>query len=392
MVDQIAINGVTDIKTVACVGIPPDIAKAVQFLSDSQHHLIVLTRNDAEDAAMMALRDTWKQGMRLTWLKWRNDDKLAVFLHEHLSMFIGAGFTGDREDVERLSATILKVINLYNFDLRSAKVLHSERAPLKNALRNMARISNSTVNLKTERDKWKGHQGVLVAAGPSLEGQIEALKGLPADAIVTVVGRSLMLLQKHGISPQYVVSCEQFDWDKAIFEGIGPTGDTILCHPASISPEVLNAWSGPTMCIVDHNLRELMGWEHSLDGGNSVAHHAFNVLSWVGCDPIYFVGVDFGYPEGEGKTHADGTYHDGWPEEVRKSERLPQQELWVEAADGSRLRSSFAYRDFATLMEILVTKSGKRAYTTNPRSHKMKGVEVSTLPARDVAATCPAAP
>lgn len=355
----------------------PEPAKVEEFLgASSEHRMVVLTRTDEEDRAMEEKRASWN-GHKITWLRWRDNSRLKAFMHEYMEMFVGGAIAGKPEYVEEYADIAREIINLYNFDLGSGKVLRQTHPPIKNALLNMRYIQDAKHSLGSEKEKHHGRTGIIVAAGPSLEDNLEHLKRLQGKCVIAAVGRTMRLLDANGIVPQYVVSCEQFDWDTAIFKGLD-TAKSILCFPAVASPEVVKMWQGPRLCIVDHNLREIMAWEYSLDGGNSVAHHCLNLLAWFGCDPILMVGVDLGYPKGIEKTHADGTFHE-WPKEVVEKEHAPQQELTVKAMDGSSLRSSFAYKDFAVLFEILIANRGKRVLATNPKAQAITGVELIDL-------------
>jgi len=358
----------------------------LEYLSDDKNNqMFVFTRTDEEDAIMEEHAEKWK-GKKLSWFKWRTNEGLEALFFEKIDLFIGAKIVGekgatDTTVIDEFAGILCGVVNLVNFDNGSGEVLRTDRSPLKNLIGNAPQfLSPSNISLEEVKGLCKGKIGILVGAGPSLNKEMKNLRKLHRlpNVVMICVARSLRLLQKHYIFPEYTVSCEQYDWDSVILDGLYNMSATTLCYNGVCTPSIPSKWKGKKMFIVDHHFREIMGWKYSLDGGNSVAHHCLNILGWLGCKEVVMVGMDLGYPEGIEKTHAQGTFHD-WPEEILGKEHAPQQENWVFALDGSRLRSSFAYQDFATLFRILITKRGIRAYNANPRAHRISNVGVVNL-------------
>ena len=92
--------------------------------------------------------------------------------------------------------------------------------------------------------KGKNIPVLIVAAGPSLDNQIEHLKMFKGHAIILVVDIAFKAAMKHGLVPDFVVSCDA-----------SPIVAEFLDHPASVDiplivathqdPKVIEVWKGP---------------------------------------------------------------------------------------------------------------------------------------------------
>lgn len=99
--------------------------------------------------------------------------------------------------------------------------------------------------------KGKNIPILLVAAGPSLDDQIEHLKMFKGHAIILVMDIAFKAALKHGLVPDFVVTCDA-----------SPVVATFLDHPESVNipliiathqdPKVAEVWKGP------------LYWYHSL--------------------------------------------------------------------------------------------------------------------------------
>jgi len=323
---------------------------------------------------------------------WESDTKIRMWLHDNLTTWTGGQIDGDMTRVPKLAQILTEIVELHNFDQRSMDFLGKDKMPTRNALRNFRYVQDG-IPLRRARDTAKDQTAILLMAGPSLNAQWEDLKrirGIPGHIFI-VAGRTYRAAMEHLVYPDFVLEVEQFPWDDKIFMfAPSPPPHTVLCAPLTVCPGVLNAWPTQKMILLDHNTAEIFKpdgvvlREDSIDGGNSIAHHAVNLAAWLGCQTICLAGVDFGYPDGEtGKTHADGTFH-GWPFEVLVSETNFQEPLMATGNDGKPLRSSPPYRNFATFLEMQIHRfrgenPSLRVYSFSPRGYKVDHVEYSPI-------------
>ncbi len=367
-------------------------------------------------------------------LYWESDEKLSAFLMDFLTEIAGAMIIGSRhyvcpdghvtegsyaapiekcgtcdmgvnailqeaEKVKEFGELFLKVIKLTNFDTRSGDWLQTQVSPTANILRNMEWIEGCrhepALNVK---DREKGKTAIIVGAGPSLEEAMPHLERLSArdDHFVICVGRVFKMLAGQ-VKIAYTASCEMFDWDAAIFDGVRSAENTILAFASMCAPATVKAWPGKKTPMLDIETAKLLNRTDWIYGGNSVAHHMLNfAMQTLGAKEAILVGIDLAYTKE--KTHADGSHHDKWPDAVKEAEKLYQDEMWVEctgkgdtfepnchrvptfiAAGGMAVsrqvivKSSPSYECFATLFGVLIAKHGKPVWNACPNGQKISG-------------------
>lgn len=311
-----------------------------------------------------------------------------------------------KAQVQQFADIFIKVINLANFDTTSGQFLHANVNPTKNVLLNMpfalGTPRNPSIECRHLRGTGKGKAAVICGAGPSLEDSLPHLKRIQDKVIIICVGRAYKLLKENGIRVDYTISCEMFDWDSAIFDGVTDTGDTVLAYASVCAPATVRKWPGKSVCLWDVETAKLLERDDYILGGNSVAHHMLNFAAQIlECEPIVMVGIDLAYTKP--RTHAKGTFHE-WPEEIKKKEEEYQNESWVLCTGKGHdfdpechrmptafmgggvaisgivhVRSSPAYENFATLFSILIAKHKKKIFNACPNGQKIEGTEYLNL-------------
>jgi hypothetical protein len=313
------------------------------------------------------------------------------------------------EKFQEFAMVFSRVTNLINFDTRSGEALNTMVNPTTNVLFNMPYampVENAkAVDMTAFKDIGKGRPAYLVSAGPTLEDALPHLKRLQDTGLILCVGRSYKLLREYGIRVDFTFSCEMFDWDAVIFDGVEKEDHTVMCYPPVVAPATVRKWPGKRCCMWDMNTSELIGRKDYIVGGNSVSHHMFNFCAQIlGSEPIVFVGLDYSYPKP--RTHAKGTFHKFSPEAVVQDEGYHTQERWApsngkgELHEGChqiecdprkaapigpvQVRTSQPYLDFAVLHEILISRHGKKCLNASG-----PGLKVAGAPYVDLATYAP---
>lgn len=374
-------------KFVWVVGIPttPDVLAEIQKSKNDGKHIIRLVT--PEQKFKLTLGEN-EQGVT-----WDADEKLKRFMFERTELWLGSKFLAEPDDprMGRFVEIVGELMTLHNFDSSSAKALNEDGLPTRNAFRNAKWVTDGVAlrRLKSSLGKM-GAYCVIVAAGPSLNRQWEDLARIRRDpkARFFIVGRSYKEAMRHGVWPDAVVECEQFDWNIALwYFAPPPPPSCILAGTLTVCPEIMSAWPGDKCILLDHGHAQAMKLKphaDSIDGGNSVAHLAFNLAHFCGCNPIILAGVDLGYPlSSKEDTHANGTFH-AWGPDIERAEHTPQEVMVVEANDGQPLRSSPHYKRFATFFELQREKFARenpnlKTLTFSPRGQKMAGFEYTEI-------------
>jgi hypothetical protein len=372
---------------------------------------------------------------------WDNDVSLMDYLCAQLHKFIGAKIvspgwyncpnqhTSDRtmdkplekcptcndpviyktefdEQFQKFAMIFAKVASLINFDTRSGEALNTVVNPTANVMLNMPYAmpiddaAARNVDMDTLVGTGKGKRAYLVAAGPSLEDALPDLKRLQDTGIIVCVGRVYKLLRENGIRVDYTVSCEMFDWDSVIFDGLTDVGETILCYPIVCAPATIKKWPGRRTCLWDVNSAEMLKRKKWMMGGNSVAHHVLNFAAEIlECDEVIFIGQDLAYTKP--RAHAKGTDHE-FPDGVKQGDQAYHtEERWYPSngkgafsddcfrieADPRKaapigpvyVRTSQSYLEFLSLFEILLNRHKKKAWNASANGVKIAGAPYLNL-------------
>jgi hypothetical protein len=198
-------------------------------------------------------------------------------------------------------------------------VLNSRRTA-ENIAKNLAWYVASP-NISRLHDRHKGRPAVIVSAGPSLRKNKHLLKGLEENAVLIAVQTMLQPMLEMGVEPHYVTSLDYHDICTRFFEKLPPKINTELVAEPKASNAIFKMYPGPVSLlgnrIADLMLREMRLGKAELPGGATVAHLAFYLAEYLGCDPIIFVGQDLGFSDG--LCYTPGTsYEDVWRPELSR--------------------------------------------------------------------------
>ncbi len=173
--------------------------------------------------------------------------------------------------------------------------------------------------LERLRNRYQGKPAVIVSAGPSLRKNKHLLKGLEDRALMIAVQTTLQPLLEMGIEPHFATSIDYHDICTRFFEKLPAGLRTELIAEPKASARIFSMYPGPVTLIgndfAEQLAREMRIGKPSLTSGATVAHLAFYVAEYLGCDPIIFVGQDLGFSDGLCYTPGTG-YEDVWRPEL----------------------------------------------------------------------------
>lgn len=158
----------------------------------------------------------------------------------------------------------------------------------------------------------KGVPGILVAAGPSLNKNINELKKAKGKAFIIAVDTAVKPLLSAGIVPDmFAIIDAKKPLDLVKMEGSDqiPLVTTIVA-----ASEVLSYHKGMKFFYNEGFLlfdKILLQYElewGTVPCGGSVANSAFSLMYRIGIETIILVGQDLALTNG--RTHADGTFHE----------------------------------------------------------------------------------
>lgn len=161
----------------------------------------------------------------------------------------------------------------------------------------------------------QGRPAVLVAAGPSLDRNVEQLARYPERATVIAVNTAMGALERAGVRADFMVAVELLDVSSQLgrLELNRRCGRflNLIAHPCLFDGPM----EGPIFPFIDASVphfRQLTlgaGLGEGIPAGGCAATIAFALASMMGADPIVLVGQDLAYT-GE-RVYASGTVFEG---------------------------------------------------------------------------------
>lgn len=194
----------------------------------------------------------------------------------------------------------------------------------------------------------------IVAAGPSLDKNIDQLRRVGDRGLIVCVDTVLRRLLAAGVRPHIVCTIDSHALSMRHLDGVAPPPETVLAVDIECCPEIRGPFPGPkTVIWVRKNnllcwLEDQIGGRGAVEKGNTVAHTAFFVARDLGATRLIFVGQDLAYPREPGVTHASGTsFRAQWrwanpakthliqPNPLQPGENQVIEVYWVSGVDGA---------------------------------------------------------
>ncbi len=179
----------------------------------------------------------------------------------------------------------------------------------------------ATPNLSRLKDSYKGKPAVIVSAGPSLRKNKHLLPEIAGKAVIIAVQTTLQPLLEMGVEPQFVTSLDYHDICTRFFEKLPKGLRTELVAEPKATNAIFDMHPG-TLSLLGNDFAEMLLAEMKLakaklPSGATVAHLAYYVAEYCGCDPIIFIGQDLGFSDG--LCYSPGTsYEDVWKPELSR--------------------------------------------------------------------------
>lgn len=342
-----------------------------------------------------------------------------IMIHDDLSAFVGDGkmvvLSGTAMVIEQMIAYYInqewdnlaknvKVLSLNNYHVYVAEkqrymkyLLSSIDTKLKmlgtslednmdgldNLYKNVDEciITNSVEEI---RDKYEGYPAIIVAAGPSLDKNIELLKEAEGKALIISCDASYTACKEHGVSPDAIASIEreyptyQYYYKNKIFDQ-----DLVLVGPGLLWPDIYTEFPGKKILMAKNNEGMEEWWASNFENmvflpqGHSCANVAFAVARYAGCSPIILIGQDLAYTDD--KKHSASTHTEFEGDNVPDVEEEDPLVRWVEGVDGGKVKTDIYYNLFRSYFERNIEAYGYKVIDATEGGALIKGTEVMTF-------------
>lgn len=176
--------------------------------------------------------------------------------------------------------------------------------------------------------------GIVVSAGPSLDRAMAALEDPRTRERAVIIATQTVLgtLLSRGIKPHFVVALDYHEISRRFYEGLtaeAVSGVTLVVEPKA-NPAILSAFPGAIRCVGDEVLDAVLG-PHlaremgTIPPGATVAHLAYGLARFMGCDPVILTGQDLAFTDGQ-YYGANAAIHRVWSSELNAFNTLEMKE------------------------------------------------------------------
>lgn len=148
---------------------------------------------------------------------------------------------------------------------------------------------------------FRGIPAIILAAGPSLEMVLPVLKSLRRKCLIIAVDTSLRACVRAGVIPDFLIVVDPQYWNSRHIDGIS-TEEIMLISESSTYPSVFRrSYRSIFFCSslfpLGKYIEEVTTEMGKLGAGGSVATSAWDFARIIGGNPIFFAGLDLGFPE-----------------------------------------------------------------------------------------------
>lgn len=160
-------------------------------------------------------------------------------------------------------------------------------------------------------NKFRNVPCVVVAAGPSLDKNLEYLKEIKGKFPIIAVDTAYRNMIANGIKPDIVCAADSSYENSLDFVGVESEVEVIIVTELMTHPDILKVFKGPKVittfggglypqiCSMREPFGKLICW-------GSVTTMAFDLARNMGADPIVFIGFDLSFCDG--RLHTRGSY------------------------------------------------------------------------------------
>lgn len=247
---------------------------------------------------------------------------------------------------------------LHNTFLSLGNSLDDQFVGFANMCHNTESIMNSN-SIEDIRVKYKNIPAIIVAAGPSLDKNIEYLKEANGKALIIACDASMRACEQHGVRPDALASIERDEPTYTYYykDRTFPE-DLVLLGPGSLWPTIYEEYPGKTIIMSRNDAGFEQLWLSActqfkfVSLGSSCATVAFAAAKEAGCNPIILIGQDLAYTSG--KKHSDLTHTEL---EGTNDDRDSTAGVYLEDHEGNLLQSHIVYKMFKEWYEMQIASN-----------------------------------
>lgn len=262
---------------------------------------------------------------------------------------------------EKISSIVFDYINAFNSE-GATKTIHG-RTFFENRLKHMTSMHHDK-KFEDLAGRFKGVPALIIAAGPSLDKNIDQIFKAIGKAVIISVDTALPNLLNQGIRPDFVTS---IDYKELTYEKIsGVAADpaarqiNLICTSwvTDIVPKIFPAknvfWAYANNAL-ENWINISMGGKMAIGGAGTVAHLNFISAKIMGCDPIIFVGQDLAFSNNRGHSSNVVLTSD---DTIKKMLNQGQDIMWVKGVVEPKVPTNRQMHGYKHTFEQMIKESG----------------------------------
>ncbi|MCR4584371.1 MAG: DUF115 domain-containing protein [Lachnospiraceae bacterium] len=238
-----------------------------------------------------------------------------------------------------------------------------------NACKNVKRAD---ISFRELRDELQSDEWIVVAAGPSLDDNMDFLKEAVGKIRIVTVETVLKKLLLAGVKPDVVTVADPKEAIMRYLEGIeDKTRDIPLVAGILTGWKYLHKYQG-RVCLITEGENVLRYTEKKKadeiwNVGGTVSALAIETAVRLGARKVYVVGLDLAYPGG--RIYAKGSDNDN----AAKGEKNE----WVESNDGAKVRTTPTFRFFKEQIEFQIARCPQVKFVNlSKQGARIKGMKI----------------
>ena len=353
----------------ACNNLEDEKARFIIFGFGSGEHIKILRKRYINNKIRVFEPNVeiFKYAIKLEYVK--NDENLEVINYSNKDFFAD-------NFINEFNLHRIKIVKFSNYD----KVYPQHFVKLLNQIKDFyvhMRIERNTKYLFSKRwfetlinniinvpeamlfDELKGayknKPAIIVSAGPSLDKNIDLLKGIEDEFLIITGGRPLKGILEKNIGAQLLVTIDPSEDNFKLFEDcVGEEKIPLLFFDVTNEKIVQKHKGDKLFSAYNEMFSDIFGCNiELLETYGSVAHTMVSSALLLGCNPIIFIGQDFAYTGDRAHSpYLEEKHNDNNFEEIKRN-----NDIWVEDINGGLVRTSVELNDFKIGMEKIIEKN-----------------------------------
>lgn len=257
-----------------------------------------------------------------------------------------------------------------------------------NSMKNFKEVLSTPNILIEKKGEFKDKPAIIVAAGPSLNEEIENIRYIKENGLAYIfsVGSAINTLIHHGIHPDAATTYDPTELNQKVFEKVKEKDikDIPLIFGSSVGFETLENYPGEKYHMITSQDKIANYYLEFKDDAEidivldapSIAVVTLQLLANLGFSTIILAGQNLGYL-------GTSQYSEGIHYGKELTEEELENGLWIEDVYGNQIQTNDGFNSMRVQMELYINNMEKgRVINTTKGGAKIDGTEFKEL--RDI--------